>query len=253
MKGRTMKQIPIILLIALFSIPMVSAQDEQVDDSRKVIKVNPASKARIKFIEDFFDFGSIPLNSVVAHDFPIKNEGTDTLVITEVKPTCGCTTAPMESNRIAPGEIEDLHVQLNTNKLNGLVRKFINIECSDPINPYMRISFRATINDPRQILIPIPNTADFGNVLKGEAKTVKVELQNSSDQDFDLITLSIPEEDIISIHSNKTALNAGETTELEFSLSDDTDAGPIFSSVTIEAEGKPGTRISIPIKGTIVE
>lgn len=248
-----MKQYTVLLLIILFSISLSSAQDEQVDDGKKEIIVNPASKARIKFLEDYFDFGSIPLNSVVAHDFPIKNEGTDTLVITAVKPTCGCTTAPLESDKIAPGEVENLHVQLNTKKLNGLVRKFINIECSDPINPYMRISFKAVINDPKQVIIPVPNMVDYGNVLKGEGKTVKVELKNGASDDLNLTMLSLPDESIVTVKPGKTALKAGETTELTFELSDKITAGSIISSVSIEAEGKPETRISIPISGTVVE
>ncbi len=248
-----MKQFLVLLLIILFSISFSSAQEEQVDDGKKEIIVNPASKARIKFLEDYFDFGSIPLNSVVAHDFPIKNEGTDTLVITAVKPTCGCTTAPLESDKIAPGEVENLHVQLNTKKLNGLVRKFINIECSDPINPYMRISFKAVINDPKQVIIPVPNMVDYGNVLKGEGKTVKVELKNGASDDLNLTMLSLPDESIVTVKPGMTALKAGETTELIFDLSDKISAGSIISSVSIEAEGKPETRISIPISGTVVE
>ena len=248
-----MKQIAVLLLAVLFSVSLISAQPEQVDDSKKEIKVDPASKARIKFIEDYWDYGSIPLNAVVVHDFPIKNEGTDTLVITAVKPTCGCTTAPLESDRIAPGEISNLHVQLNTKKLHGLVRKFINIECSDPINPYMRISFKAVINDPKQVIISTPNSADFGNVLKGESKTVTVELKNATQDDLNLTMLTLPDENIISTRPGKTALKAGEAAELKFDLSDKVGAGPIISSITIEAEGKPKTRISIPITGTVVE
>ncbi|UCC79649.1 MAG: DUF1573 domain-containing protein [Candidatus Zixiibacteriota bacterium] len=248
-----MKQFSVLLLIILFSISFSSAQEEQVDDGKKEIVVNPASKARIKFLEDYFDFGSIPLNSVVVHDFPIKNEGTDTLVITAVKPTCGCTTAPLESDKIAPGEVTNLHVQLNTKKLHGLVRKFINIECSDPISPYLRISFKAVINDPKQVMIPVPNIADFGNVLKGEGKTVAVELQNGASDDLSLTMLSLPDENVVTVKPGKTALKAGEATEIMFDLSDKVGAGPIISSVSIEAEGKPGTRISIPISGTVVE
>jgi len=248
-----MKQIAVLLLVVLFSISVSSAQTEQVDDGKKEIVVNPASKARIKFLEDYWDYGSIPLNAVVVHDFPIKNVGTDTLVITAVKPICGCTAAPLESDRIAPGEIANLQVQLNTKKLHGLVRKFINIECSDPINPYMRISFKAIINDPKQVIIPSPNTADFGNVLKGESKTVTIELKNADENELNLKISALPDEKLVSLELSKNVLAAGETTELKFSLSDKVNAGPIIASVTMEAEGKPKTRISIPITGTVVE
>jgi hypothetical protein len=224
-----------------------------VDNGSVEIQVDPASKARIEIPEDMWDFGSIPLNSVVAHDFPIKNVGADTLVITEVKPICGCTTAPLESDRIAPGEETNLHVQLNTKKLNGLVRKFINITCSDPVSPYLRVGLRAVINDPKQVIVPSPNLADFGNILKGETKSVSVVLSNTGESDESLEVLAMPDENIIASKLGKSILKAGETTELTFNLSHQIGAGPVVSSLTIESAGKPETRISIPITGTIVE
>jgi len=252
-REKQMKQLAVLLLIFLISVSFPNAQTEQVDEGKKEIIVNPASKARILFLEDYYDFGSIPLNAVVVHDFPIKNIGTDTLVITAVKPTCGCTTAPLGTDKIAPGEVTELHVQLNTKKLNGLVRKFINIECSDPINPYMRITFKAIINDPNQVIIPIPNTADFGNVLKGDTKAIALELKNAAASDLNLKLVALPDEDLITSKTEKMALKANEITELQFALSDRFKAGPIVSSITIEAEGKPETRITIPITGTVVE
>jgi hypothetical protein len=248
-----MKQTSLILLAILFFMSVAFAQEEELGKGQVEIKVDPASKARIKFLEDYWDFGSIPLNAVVTHDFPIKNEGTDTLVITAVKPTCGCTTAPLESDRIAPGEVENLHVQLNTKKLNGLVNKFINIECNDPISPYLRISFRAVINDPRQIIIPIPNMADFGTVLKGEGKYLAVELRNGGDQKMNLELLDLPDENVIATEIGKKVLDVGESTELKFTLSENAPTGPMSTSISMEASGKPGTRISIPIAGTVVE
>ena len=240
-------------MAALISIPVSFAQDNEADNGQMEIKVNPASKARIKFLEDYFDFGSIPLDAIVTHDFPIKNEGTDTLVITSIKPTCGCTTAPMESNRIAPGETENLHVQLNTKKLNGLVRKFINIECSDPINPYLRISFKAVINDPKQMLVPVPNTARFGNVLKGEEKFATVELRNGGDGETTLELVAVPDENIISTEIGNQTLKTGESTEIRFVLSKSAPVGTIAASLSLQSSGKPETRITIPITGAVVE
>lgn len=248
-----MRKISLILLAAFLLTQLSYSQEEQQNTSKKEIKVNPASKARIKFLEDYWDFGSIPLDAVVTHDFPIKNEGTDTLVITEIKPTCGCTTAPLESNKIAPGEIENLHVQLNTHKLNGLVRKFINIDCNDPINPYLRISFKAVINDPKQIIVPVPNTARFGKVLKGEGKDVTLEIRNGGDSEMTLDLLSMPNEDIVTTEIGKNELKPGDSTEVRFVLTKKAPPGPVAQSLTLESKDNPGTRITIPITGTVVE
>ncbi len=244
----------LIVILAITSSTVISlAQTEKADNGKMEIKINPTSKARIKFLEDYWEFGSIPLNSIVVHDFPIKNTGTDTLIITAVKPTCGCTTAPLESDKIAPGETTSLHVTLNTKKLNGLVRKFVNIECNDPISPYLRISFKAVINDPKQVFIPSPIIADFGKVLKGEKQSLTIELRNAGSDDMDLSLFAKPDENLISISMPNKSLKAGEVTELKFDLTDKFEAGPIVSSITIEAEGQPNTRITIPIAGTVME
>jgi len=248
-----MKKIPVLILAILFTASLSYAQSEQVDDGSAEIHVDPASKARISIPEDMWDFGSIPLDAIVAHDFTIKNTGTDTLVITEVKPICGCTTAPLESDKIAPGESTELHVQLNTKRLNGLVRKFINITCSDPISPYLRIGLRAVINDPEQMLVASPGTADFGNVLKGEKKSITLNLSNTGNSDAVVTILAAPDESKISYKLANKTLKAGESTELSFDLSGQMRAGGFASSLTLESEGKPETRISIPIAGTIVE
>jgi hypothetical protein len=45
------------------------------------------TNARITFDHTVFNFGSIPKGTMVSHDFWFENTGTDTLVITRVKPT----------------------------------------------------------------------------------------------------------------------------------------------------------------------
>jgi hypothetical protein len=45
-----------------------------------------------------YDFGSIPAGEKVSHDFIIYNTGDDTLVINDVRASCGCTAAKPEKN-----------------------------------------------------------------------------------------------------------------------------------------------------------
>ena len=150
-------------------------------------------------------------------------------------------------------EIENLHVQLNTHKLNGLVRKFINIDCNDPINPYLRISFKAVINDPKQIIIPVPNTARFGNVLKGESKEVTLEIRNGGDSEMTLDLLAMPNKEKVTTEIGTNRLETGDSTQVKFTLSGKIPPGIVAESLTLESKGKPETRITIPITGTVVE
>jgi hypothetical protein len=58
--------------------------------TNRVVKANqapdvPLTNARIEFNHDRFDFGTVPGGAQLTHHFPVKNVGTDTLVITQIK------------------------------------------------------------------------------------------------------------------------------------------------------------------------
>jgi hypothetical protein len=45
----------------------------------------PLTNARIAFDHTEFDFGSVPPGSRVTHHFPVRNNGPDTLIISQIK------------------------------------------------------------------------------------------------------------------------------------------------------------------------
>ncbi len=216
-----------------------------------VIKVNPASKARIKFESDLFDFGSIPRGSTVSHVFKFRNVGEDTLKITAVKPTCGCTTAPLSSNEIAPGQEANIKATFNSQKFNGRVTKQIYVDSSDPISPYLKVSFSATINDPLQTVTVSPLEADMGTVQKGKTAQAKVGLLNTADAgaEFTIVETSLSLKAVLS----KKTLGPNESAELSIDLASQDAVGEFHESITIETTGSEAKRFSVPVKATITE
>jgi hypothetical protein len=51
------------------------------------------NKAEFKFAEEKHDFGKIPQGKPVTYAFAYTNTGEEPLIISDVKPTCGCTIA----------------------------------------------------------------------------------------------------------------------------------------------------------------
>lgn len=238
--------------LVLSSAP-VKAQEIPSEAGKWKPEIDPASKARIKFLEDYWDFGSIPKESVVKHDFGFKNTGSDTLVITKVKPTCGCTTAPLSSDRVAPGETAEISASLNTKTLKGTVRKSILIDSNDPISPYLKISFKARIDDTLATIQSNPQVADF-EIFKGSDKAkFALNITNRGSDLINLVILDKPPDDILRVSFKDNSLVSGDSTILELELMAELSPGPFVSSLTLEGEGMPDSRITIPIKGTVVE
>ncbi len=64
----------------------------------------PAQPSGITWKEDSFDFGSIEKGKPVSHEFSFKNTTKQTVLITNVKASCGCTATNYTKTPIKPGE-----------------------------------------------------------------------------------------------------------------------------------------------------
>lgn len=83
-----------------------------------------------------YDLGDIdPANGIVQHDFTIMNTGGAPLVISAVSTSCGCTTATVDNETIAPGSSTTLHVAYDPSVHQGLVGKLkrvVYVQSNDP-------------------------------------------------------------------------------------------------------------------------
>jgi hypothetical protein len=60
------------------------------------------------------DFGDIAQGDVVEQVFKFTNTGTQPLIISEIKTTCGCTTPVFPRNPIMPGASGEIKVGFNS-------------------------------------------------------------------------------------------------------------------------------------------
>src|ERR1700757_938803 len=61
-------------------------------------------KAEFKFNEEKHDFGKIPQGIPVTTVFEFTNIGKEPLILSDVKPTCGCTIADFTKTPVKTGE-----------------------------------------------------------------------------------------------------------------------------------------------------
>jgi len=246
-----------ILLAGFTGVALSQEEELPPPDTAKFIppeiKVDKASKARISFLADTFDFGSIPRGSTVVHRFIIKNTGQDVLEISDVRPTCGCTTAPLSSNKIQPGEEATLKASFNSQKFNGRVRKEIYVNSNDPINPYLKISFTATINDPLLPITLVPGEADFGAVKTGTSGQLKLKMNNGDTAPHEVSVVEESAPGVVKADLSTIALGPNGNSDLTLELSPQAKAGELKESITFNIKGGQDARFTIPWKAVITQ
>ena len=102
---------------------------------------NPASgsgkgdtrTAKIAFANPTYDFDKVDAGTIVKHTYHFANVGEGDLVISEARPSCGCTAPHYPRNPIAPGDSGVIDVEFNTENKAGEQNKTITIiSNSDP-------------------------------------------------------------------------------------------------------------------------
>ena len=144
--------------------------------------ISAMSQAKLEVIGgDTYDWGEItPEQNPLKATVKIKNVGTEILEISKVKPTCGCTTAPLGKDKLVPGESTELDITLRVQQTSGNLHKTIKIYSNDESNKgTYTYHLRATVKRP--ILVLPKNYIVFDDMTVGFKSTSSVKLKNTSD------------------------------------------------------------------------
>lgn len=96
-------------------------------------KDNPisAGNAKFKWEKTTHDFGKIKVNTPVEHKFTFTNSGNTPLIISNVKPSCGCTVTEYTKEPVMPGKQGFVKSTYDTKRMgifNKSIRVTANIE-----------------------------------------------------------------------------------------------------------------------------
>lgn len=138
-----MKKILYLALPLCLAFASVSAQTVAPLPKQKVVTDGPV----LAFAENKFDFGTIKEGDVVKHTYQFKNTGNQTLIISEVKVTCGCTTPEWTRTPVAPGQTGFITAQFNSTGKPGQNHKVITV-VSNSVTGNVPLSF-ITLVTPR--------------------------------------------------------------------------------------------------------
>jgi len=102
------------------------AQDADGDGQDDPAVTEVVEGAEIEFKVEKHNFGEIEQNKPVTYEFEFTNTGNEPLILTNVKPSCGCTTPDWSKEPIMPGESSVIKATYNAAR-GGKFNKAITV------------------------------------------------------------------------------------------------------------------------------
>jgi len=202
---------------------------------------------RLEISQKAWDFGFIPKGAKVTHNFLLKNVGNDTLKITNVRKSCGCTAAPLRKTVLPPGDTTQLEVTFSSGSYQGPVSKAVYVESNDPIEPFIDVTFLANVSVPSKSLTFDPFFIKFDTIRQFPVRaSIKV-----TNIDSQAISFSIAEQPLnyVNLKARKKKLDPGKEVEIEVVLTKAPPSGEFGTSFTVVCDDDKKSRFSIPIQG----
>lgn len=117
-----------LTLVALFISALSFAQT--VESKTAAVPAKQQTPSTIKWDNDIHDFGTLEKGKPATYEFTFTNTTKETILITNVKPSCGCTAANYTKTPIKPGEKGMVAATYNAAN-PGMFTKSITVTTSD--------------------------------------------------------------------------------------------------------------------------
>lgn len=133
-KKVTMKNSIVIVFISFVCIACNDNAASKIDVSKQekrtsvsLDQVDSPTNPKMDFESTEWDFGEIDQGDAVEYAFKFKNSGTDPLIITNAKGSCGCTVPEWPREPVAPGETGVIDVKFNSKGKKGKQNKRVTL------------------------------------------------------------------------------------------------------------------------------
>jgi hypothetical protein len=144
-----------VAMFAIASLVLTACKKEnaalRIDDKEakeaEIVHAQSGNLPVSKFDSMEFDFGTITQGDKVEHTYKVSNEGTANLVISDVKPSCGCTVPEFTKTPIKPGTTGDIKVIFDSTGKSGEVNKTVTVNMNTEKASEV-LKFKANITVP---------------------------------------------------------------------------------------------------------
>lgn len=156
-----------------------------------------------------YDWGKVKYSdNPLEAKIKLKNVGDEQLIISDVKPGCGCTTAPLDKDKLKPGETATMDVKLKVSKRAGNITKSISITTNDPAQQRTILYIKADVE--MSLEIGPTQYFTFKDMTVGVEQDATLTIKNASNKDIRLFDIDSKPENMKVNLTNNTVIKPGK-------------------------------------------
>lgn len=132
-----MKKFLLLSFFVAMAMGVVNAQSTTSNSA-------PANGPKIEFTSLEHNYGQIQKGGDGNCEFTFTNNGTEPLILSSVRASCGCTTPSWTKDPIMPGQTGTIKVKYNTNNPGGFT-KTITVTSNAVDNPRVVLKIKGNV------------------------------------------------------------------------------------------------------------
>lgn len=211
--------------------------------------ISAFAQPKLEFVGgDTYDWGEVtPKQNPLKAKVQVKNSGNEVLVINKVKPTCGCTVAPISKDTLQPNETAEIDITLNMKTYQGAVTKTIKVFSNDPKKKNARLYLKCYVKQP---LIASPKFLNFRNLEVGQLAVAHTTISNTTDKPIRITDVSLTrdiENFELNLHKGLTIPPKGKI-KVEATYTPDNDKR-LSTTVNLKTDSKDQSHFRISVWG----
>lgn len=188
------------------------------------------------------DFGSVPRGPMLTHSYRLTNNTGQTVRITSVRVSCGCTSATALQGVLAPGQSTAVLAQMDTTRFVGPKTVTIYVQFDQP--QWAEVHLAISSNSRTDVMVA-PDTIAFGPVSRGTTPSRQTTVTFSGGTQ--LVSVAA-ESNYVQLTAKGMQGNGYENTyAVTATLRPDTPVGKWYTDVWLNTNSATSPRIRVPL------
>jgi hypothetical protein len=159
-----MRQLGRLTGLAVAGLLVVAGLEAQAAKAKPAAAKPAVAAPKMEISPETKDAGTVAKGQVVDAVFMVKNTGGSDLIISDARPSCGCTVASFDKV-IKPGAEGKIQSSVDTKSFSGPISKSVLVVSNDPDRPQVNLFIKALVKPYVDVL---PQAFVRFSVIKGD-------------------------------------------------------------------------------------